>query len=244
MITEGVTPSLHVDYKSSRIKQYHKEGHALRTETTINNTKDFAIGKRLSNLPALRAVGFTATRRLLDVQRLSHDPSIGEERLPPHAAPGSQPPTGRRPRFGDPRAGPPQALLAFAAAGFTHREVRDRLAALLGLDPGAHSRPGHLRPAPAAVARPDRPHARHPTATAPPTRACASPSSSPACMTDSCPPAWRSWPTTTARHPYRQHLAPTTLPWKTSAAQHYWLHKRPIQPKYVKLDSKFRLCRI
>jgi hypothetical protein len=57
-ITEGVLPSLHVDYKSSRLKQYHKEGRALRTETTIYNTRDFAIGKRLSNLPALRAVGY------------------------------------------------------------------------------------------------------------------------------------------------------------------------------------------
>ncbi|MGH8563777.1 MAG: hypothetical protein ACREXW_06660 [Gammaproteobacteria bacterium] len=36
VITEGVVPSLHVDYKSSRIKQYHKEGRALQTETTIN----------------------------------------------------------------------------------------------------------------------------------------------------------------------------------------------------------------
>ena len=28
VITEGVTPSLHIDYKRSRIKQYHKEGRA------------------------------------------------------------------------------------------------------------------------------------------------------------------------------------------------------------------------
>ena len=54
VITEGVTPSLHVDYKSTRIKQYHKEGRALRTETTISNARDFEIGKRLSNLSALR----------------------------------------------------------------------------------------------------------------------------------------------------------------------------------------------
>ena len=38
VITDGVVPSLHVDYKGTRIKQYHKEGRALRTETTINNT--------------------------------------------------------------------------------------------------------------------------------------------------------------------------------------------------------------
>jgi hypothetical protein len=34
VITAGVTPSLHVDYKHSRIKQYHKDGQALRTGTT------------------------------------------------------------------------------------------------------------------------------------------------------------------------------------------------------------------
>ena len=79
VLTEGVTPSLHIDYKHSRIKQYHKEGRALRTETTINDTRDFGIGKRLSNLPALRRIGFQANRRLLDVQRISQDCAIGED---------------------------------------------------------------------------------------------------------------------------------------------------------------------
>ena len=66
-------------YKNTKIKQYHKEGRALRTETTINNTRDFDINKRLMNLPALRKIGFHANRRLLDVQRLSHDCTIGED---------------------------------------------------------------------------------------------------------------------------------------------------------------------
>ena len=78
VLTMGVTPSLHIDYKSSRIKQYHKEGRALRTETTINNTRDFDIGKRLENLPALRAIGFQANRRLLDVQQVSPHCTLGE----------------------------------------------------------------------------------------------------------------------------------------------------------------------
>jgi hypothetical protein len=68
IITEGVTPALHVDYKHSRIKQYHKEGRALHTETTIHDTRDFYVGKRLKNLPALRQISFQANRRLLNVQ--------------------------------------------------------------------------------------------------------------------------------------------------------------------------------
>jgi hypothetical protein len=79
IITEGVTPSLHVQYKSTRIKQYHKEGRALRTETTINDTRDFGIGKRLHNLPALRQVGFQAKRRLLNNQRIRYDCILAEE---------------------------------------------------------------------------------------------------------------------------------------------------------------------
>ena len=83
MITDGVTPSLHVDYKHATIKAYHNQGRALRTETTINNnTNDFDIGKRHVNLPALREIGFHANRRLLDVQRLDHDPIIGAHDLP------------------------------------------------------------------------------------------------------------------------------------------------------------------
>jgi hypothetical protein len=77
VITDGVTPSLHVDYKNPKIKQYHKLGKAIRTETTINDARDFGIGKRLTNLPALRQVGFTASRRLPGVQKLSHDPITG-----------------------------------------------------------------------------------------------------------------------------------------------------------------------
>ena len=69
MITAGVTPSLHVDDKHTTIKQY-----GPRTETIITDTNDFGIGKRPTNLPALREIGDTANRRLLGVQRIGHDP--------------------------------------------------------------------------------------------------------------------------------------------------------------------------
>ena len=79
IITEGVTPALYVQYKNTRIKQYHKEGQALRTETTVNNTYDFGIGKKIHNLPALRQIGFQANRRLLETERITHDCIMAEE---------------------------------------------------------------------------------------------------------------------------------------------------------------------
>jgi hypothetical protein len=66
VFTQGVTPSLHAEYKHTQVKQYHKDRRALRTETTINDTRDFGIIKRLCYLPTLRKVAFCANRRLLD----------------------------------------------------------------------------------------------------------------------------------------------------------------------------------
>lgn len=143
VITEGVVPSLHVDYKNTRIKQYHKEGQALRTETTINNTRDFGIGKNIKNLPALRQVGFNANRRLLDVQTVTHDCAIGEETLQHVITP--QEVAGQRVsalHFGDTRV---QALLSLLVVfclqprGFNNAELRERLATLLGFDPAHYS---------------------------------------------------------------------------------------------------------
>ena len=137
MLTSGVIPSLHVDYKKSRIKQYHKEGQALRTETTINDTRDFGVGKSLKNLPALRRIGFQANRRLLDVQKITQDCALGEVALRQVTEPvvvDDQRAAGLR--YGQPRV---QALMAamlgFAlqVCGFTNRELRERLAPLLGL---------------------------------------------------------------------------------------------------------------
>jgi hypothetical protein len=141
VITEGVTPSLHIDYKHTKIKQYHKEGRALRTETTINDSTDFRIGKRLTNLPALREVGFSANRRLLGVQRLSHNPIRAAEAFTAVHEPVTTD-TGHRTaglRVGDRRAHAVlHALLIFrlVPAGFGNRDLRGLLAELLGKAPG------------------------------------------------------------------------------------------------------------
>ena len=141
VLTEGVTPSLHIDYKHSKIKQYHKEGRALRTETTINDSRDFGIGKRLCNLPALAAVGYSANRRLLDVERLSSDPSIGEGAFRAIADPavvGTQRASALP--FDSARTqGLLAALVIFRLLphGFRNADLRAHLAPLLGLDPSA-----------------------------------------------------------------------------------------------------------
>ena len=147
VLTEGVTPSLHIDYKHSRIKQYHEEGRALRTETTINDTRDFRIGKRLCNLPALRQIGFQANRRLLDVQRISQDCALGEAAF--HRVNGPVEVDGQRAsglRFADVAV---QALLSallvfrLLPRGFSARDLRDHWAPRLGKAPYALT-PGQM----------------------------------------------------------------------------------------------------
>jgi hypothetical protein len=140
VITEGVTPSVYIDYKHTSIKQYHKHGRALRTETTINNTRDFRIGKRLTNLPALREVGFAANRRLLSVQRLSHNPIHADKAFTAVHHPVITD-TGQRIaglRLGDRRAHALlHALLVFRLLphGFRNPDLRGLLTEMLGKQP-------------------------------------------------------------------------------------------------------------
>lgn len=137
VITDGVIPSLHVDYKGTRIKQYHKEGQALRTETTINNARDFYIGKRLCNLDKLRQIGFRANRSLLEVEKVSHDCVLTEEqfqRLHHSLQVGRQRVSALR--FGDRNVQALwHALVVFdlLPAGFSNGQLRLRLAPLLGM---------------------------------------------------------------------------------------------------------------
>jgi len=139
IITDGVVPSLHVDYKKTRIKQYHKEGQALRTETTINDTRDFDIGRRIENLPELRKIGFAANRRLLDVQRIGHDCFIGETSFQDMQRPAMvDAQRAAALRFADPRVqGLLHVLLLFVLVQgtFAHCHLREHLAPLLGLKP-------------------------------------------------------------------------------------------------------------
>jgi hypothetical protein len=143
IVTQDVTPSLNVYYKNTRIKQYHKENRALRTETTINNTYDFGIGKRLHNLPKLRDIGFAANRWLLEVERLSHDCILAEDTFQAINSPVAkdrQRASGLR--FADPRVHVLlHAIMQFCMLphGFRAADVRQHLAALSGCDPASIS---------------------------------------------------------------------------------------------------------
>ena len=137
IFNKGVEPAIQVHYRASKVKQYFKEGRALRTETTVNDTRDFGIGRRLTqdNWDALVAIGHQVNQRFLDHQLAACQcapdattlqrvvlPSI-EDGLP---APGL--------RFGEPRT---MALLACLCcfqhlfAGLTNRSLRELIAGLI-----------------------------------------------------------------------------------------------------------------
>ena len=110
----------------------------------VNDTCDFDVGRRLKNLGDLKSIGLAANRRLLRVQRISHDCDIGAERFDDLHR--SRIVDGQRAsalRFGDPRA---QALLAAPLAfhvlpdGFQNRDLRETVASLLGLSVDDHGR--------------------------------------------------------------------------------------------------------
>jgi hypothetical protein len=136
VITDGVEPSLHVEYKSSHVKQYFKEQRALRTETTINNPSDFYVAKAVANLTHLRDLGDQTNRKLLEVERVSQQCVLTQDALDRLQRPTVE--AGQRApalRFGDARV----MALFQAVTGFTHvprgfrnRDLRPHVEALLG----------------------------------------------------------------------------------------------------------------
>ena len=107
VITKGVDPQVVCYYKASRLKQYFKDGRALRTETVICDTRDFGIGRRVKadNWKALRAVGDKANQRLCDAQAADAQPApdvvtLNRVTRPSLTADGQRTPALR---FGDPR---------------------------------------------------------------------------------------------------------------------------------------------
>ena len=56
-------------YKNSRIRQYLKDGRAMRIETVINSPRDLDCNGRLPNLADLQAKARACNRRILEAER-------------------------------------------------------------------------------------------------------------------------------------------------------------------------------
>ena len=133
--TIGVT--VNADYKHSRVKQYLKDGRALRIETVINDPGDLICKRRLHHLTELQAKARAVNARLLDTERVGQGCVLASPAFE-RVAQSTLTEDGRRSpglRFGDPRV---MALLGalcvgLNALGFTNRSLRAQVSQLLGV---------------------------------------------------------------------------------------------------------------
>ena len=144
IFNRGVEAAIQIHFRASKVKQYFKEGRALRTETTINDTRDFGVGRLLTNenWTKLIDIGHQINQRLLDHQldacHCAPDATLLERVVLPSTTPDGLPAPGLR--FGEPRT---MALLACLCsyqhlfAGLTNRTLR---ALIAGLIPGYSAR--------------------------------------------------------------------------------------------------------
>jgi hypothetical protein len=136
-------------YKHSRVKQYLKDGRALRIEAVINKPSDLGVLARLEHLPLLIAKARAVNQRLLMIERAGQSCAIGSalfERIhQPYHREGQR--TGAL-RFGDQRAmalaGALHSVL-HAVTGFTNKSLRGHVAGALGQDYSASKMSYDLR---------------------------------------------------------------------------------------------------
>ena len=136
IVSHGTEVRIDFRYKHSRIKQYLKDGRALRVETVINNPSDLGVGRRLHNLPELILKARQVNQRLLMIERAGQSCAIGSalfERIhQPYHQQGQR--TGAL-RFGDSRATALAGALCHvltALTGFTNKTLRGLVAEHLG----------------------------------------------------------------------------------------------------------------
>jgi hypothetical protein len=144
VVTHGVAPSIHIEYKRCHIKQYFKEERALRTETTFNDTYDFGVGRGLRNFGYLRTLGQHINSRLLELEHTAHDCGLAAAQLADLVLP-SQTPQGQPApalKFGQPRVTAllgALCLFVCTPEGITNRRLRPLVAQLLGEPEAAYT---------------------------------------------------------------------------------------------------------
>ncbi len=138
IFSPGTEVSIDFRFKHSRVKQYLKEGRALRIETVINKPSDIDVLARLEHLPELVTKARQVNHRLLMIERAGQGCAIGsalfERTHQPYNREGQR--TGAL-RFGDPRAmalAGALCMVVHAVSGFTNRSLRGLVAGLLGRD--------------------------------------------------------------------------------------------------------------
>jgi hypothetical protein len=128
---------VNVFYKHSRIKQYLKDGKAMRIETVVNAPRDLGFNARLPNLDELQAKARAANRRILETERAGQGTVLASPAFERIAHPSVDDDGRRTPalRFGDPRVMALAGALCqtlLAATGFTNKNLRVLIAGLLG----------------------------------------------------------------------------------------------------------------
>jgi hypothetical protein len=120
---------LNIFYKHSRIKQYLKDGRAMRIETVINAPRDIGCNARLPNLAELQAKARAANHRILEAERAGQGTVLASPAFERIAHPSVNADGRRTPalRFGDPRvmalAGALTTTL-LSATGITNKSLR------------------------------------------------------------------------------------------------------------------------
>ena len=133
--SQGVT--INAFWRHSRVKQYLKDGRALRIETVVNSPDDVGCQRRLHNLPELQARARAINARLLETERVGQgcvfdSPAFARISQPTLTQDGRRAPGLR---FGDPRvmalAGTLTSTLT-AVTGITNKSLRALMTGLLG----------------------------------------------------------------------------------------------------------------
>jgi hypothetical protein len=137
VVSRGTEVTVNAFYKHSRIKQYLKDGRALRIETVVNAPGDLGCQRRLHNLDELQARARAVNARVLQTERAGQACVLANPVFERIAHP-SVDAGGRRAtamRFGDSRVQALAGALAVtlcAVTGITNRSLRALMTGLLG----------------------------------------------------------------------------------------------------------------
>lgn len=144
VLREGVQPIIRIHYKHSALKQYLKDGRALRTEMVFNNTQDFGIPRNVKHFSRLAALGYHFNDRLLEQEQLSQDCFVSLQEMR-QLGQSTQTEDGQRAsalRFGDPRT---MAILealacqAYIPSEIGNHSLRMTVAQCLHIPPASYS---------------------------------------------------------------------------------------------------------